>query len=275
MRKEEDPYEDRVIAFLDILGAEELIKNKNPSIFNAITLLSDFQKTNKSNFEIAVFSDTIVISFRFSEKDKENLENLRNLIFNITLGLCASLFFEEVLLRGSITRGELYHKGNAITGPALVAAHKIESKIAFYPRIILSREIEDLVNKNDAPSTKDVVFHDGKRLGSIPITDNYSSTLPIRVSDDGYSYLHWLHWHLEQRVEESSQGNIPIVSYQPNLDWIENVKNIIEKNMTNLKENSGPYGKWRWMAVYFNQVLAELNVISSLIDIRAIKKKSP
>ncbi|MDZ4752842.1 MAG: hypothetical protein SGI87_14595 [Flavobacteriales bacterium] len=65
----------------------------------------------------------------------------------------ADLFSSRgILVRGSITIGQLYHENNEIFGPALIRAHKIE-QTACYPRIVIDRELfrryftsRDLVN---------------------------------------------------------------------------------------------------------------------------------
>ncbi len=273
MKEEKYAYERRVIAFLDILGVKELLKEKDPRIFEIVSILSDYQTSEKPNFESTFFSDSIVISFLLSEDDKENLKNLRSLILDITLSLCARLFLKGILLRGSITIGDLYHKGNTIIGQALVDAYEMETKIAFYPRIILSKEIEELINRNNAPSKIHGIASSIKGdLGTIEITQNYASTLSIRISDDGYSYLHWLHWHIGQMVEEGLLDGIPIISFRPNFNSINEIKHTIENNLKHLNPNTSPFGKWRWMAVYFNQVMTERKLIEFQIDIESIKK---
>ena len=177
MKKEKYAYEERVIAFLDILGVKELLKDdqNRSKIFEAVDILSDYQVDKQANFESTFFSDSIVISFPLSKNDKNNLENLRRLVYDVTLKLCARLFLRGILLRGSITSGKLYHKGNIIIGQALVDAYEMESKIAFYPRIILSHKIENLVNMNDVPSTNDVIIATPNGIGTTKITSNYSS----------------------------------------------------------------------------------------------------
>lgn len=51
-----------------------------------------------------------------------------------------------MLLRGGLTVGKLVHSasGGPLFGPALVEAHKLESRAAIYPRIIVDQKIIDL-----------------------------------------------------------------------------------------------------------------------------------
>nr|WP_317187917.1 hypothetical protein [Acinetobacter gerneri] len=48
----------------------------------------------------------------------------------------------NILLRGALTIGEIYHDENMVFGPAMVEAYELESKVAEFPRIILHDKIE-------------------------------------------------------------------------------------------------------------------------------------
>jgi hypothetical protein len=46
-----------------------------------------------------------------------------------------------LLIRGGATIDKLYHSGGVVLGRAMVDAHALESKVATYPRIVVSRKI--------------------------------------------------------------------------------------------------------------------------------------
>ena len=160
-------YEDRVIAYIDILGFKEMIDNTidvngNPidEEINKINEIFDFcEKTIKadtieedttninaypSTSNIFYFSDTIVISFK---KDTESgvyytIKLIQELIYQLIINF-------EILCRGAIVIGKLYHPSEKrIFGPAFIDAYKLENEQAKYPRIILSEEIIKLGIKN-------------------------------------------------------------------------------------------------------------------------------
>lgn len=153
-------YEERYIAFIDILGFKELILESAkahpriaPStIYNALDIhpqavqdfffsLSDLPAAQHdcADLRVHTFSDFVVASCRKTD-----------------LGLCLLLFLcwhvtsdwlsKSFLSRGGITIGKVIHRiseGNAplVFGPAFVQAYTLESEVADYPRIVLSKEV--------------------------------------------------------------------------------------------------------------------------------------
>ena len=136
-------YSIRNVAFLDILGFSSLINESGKnhkileSIYESLTIMLSMKNTI-SNYEIdelmpqvSLFSDNIVISYINNNRESEYYL-IRDCIF-----LYLSLLTKGILLRGGITKGELYHDGNIVFGPALIKAYKIESKYSIYPRIVV------------------------------------------------------------------------------------------------------------------------------------------
>ena len=50
------------------------------------------------------------------------------------------LMQEELLIRGGVAKGELYHKKGVMFGPAFIEAYRIEKTFAKYPRVVLSKQ---------------------------------------------------------------------------------------------------------------------------------------
>lgn len=137
MRKE---YSLRTLVFIDILGFKNLIKISKAE--DIAEILDDMQTdlVNKGkkdiysflkSFELAYFSDSIVMSCDNSE-DYGFIETV--------LDLQIRLMRKGIFIRGCITKGELYHQGNIIFGPGIIAAYTEESQIAKYPRIIQGKD---------------------------------------------------------------------------------------------------------------------------------------
>jgi hypothetical protein len=137
-------YEDRAIAFIDILGFTELVRSNQVSkILNSLKLIRNHLKRietlPRAPLRSSTFSDTIVLS---SKNDEIGLPYL---IYSAA-ALVAELFLRGIFCRGGITNGELYHRSDAIFGQALIEAYYIESRLAVFPRIIVTESIvEDFV----------------------------------------------------------------------------------------------------------------------------------
>ena len=102
----------------------------NPSVPG----ISDSFKTSK---RVSQFSDSIVVSYRLTERGA-----VFGMLFDIYL-LQIQLVQLGFLVRGAITVGKLFHNNQMVFGPALVEAAELE-KLAMYPRVILGQEVFEL-----------------------------------------------------------------------------------------------------------------------------------
>ncbi len=84
--------------------------------------------------KVTQFSDSLLISFPITSDGElwNTLADLQLLIIN--------LVNRNMLCRGAITIGKLYHD-KYVFGPALIEAYKLESKVAYYPRVILGEKV--------------------------------------------------------------------------------------------------------------------------------------
>ncbi len=141
-------YEERVICFFDILGFKDHIDktiqddNHIKEILQVFDLVEKFgidtsRKSDLLNNDLQVtqFSDSVVLSYRVDQKDQ--------LAFSIMdLGrLIIELLQKEILVRGAITMGDVFHNETKLFGPAMNEVYKLESKIAIYPRVIITRDV--------------------------------------------------------------------------------------------------------------------------------------
>jgi hypothetical protein len=147
-------YKNRVVAFLDILGWKQaVLSNGNEgkdvvrmlgktlaqlqgvtSHFNSLKkLLSEDQKW-PGDPVMTQFSDCLILSV---ENDSHGRETLQHALLILTSNLIQFGF----LLRGGVTRGQIFHDGGLVFGPALIEAYELESKVASTPRVILSKEL--------------------------------------------------------------------------------------------------------------------------------------
>jgi hypothetical protein len=142
-------YEERVLAYIDILGWKELIERsaKDFSVMATVTKAveslikhADFVRNVGravligKGLQLTVFSDTVVLSCR---------SNPRAAYFLLSHAqkFCLDLMEAGVYTRGAIVRGPLFHRGGVIFGPALVEAHTLETAVARHPRILVADSI--------------------------------------------------------------------------------------------------------------------------------------
>jgi hypothetical protein len=270
-----DDYQLRIIAFIDILGFSQLIKESSldKSKLNAIQNVLKYLKTWESNgvndwgiefieieedaqkkemdyFKIAgnttctCFSDSIVVSVLCDDKWINEITS--TLIANLSF-IGAKLIQAGILLRGGITIGSLIHSDDGIImGQALIDAYELENKYAKYPRIILS----------------DVLL---KRL-------NY----PLLAKYNRYPYHQYLY-----RFDDGCVGFHQIIFYQvmqsvptfvlalkKDLSIIRH--NIIE-GLDNSFERPDVFIKYKWLADQYNKlIILEKNLISQIHDVRDV-----
>jgi hypothetical protein len=132
-------YEDRVVAFIDVLGfaslAEQSERNSNAQakVRKLVTINKLFEQFIGEYLdfaESAFFSDSFVLSM--TPPDVRTLYVVREIGY-----LCRYLLWQGFPCRGAIATGPLFHRGRFIVGPALVSAHRLEQSVAIYPRVIL------------------------------------------------------------------------------------------------------------------------------------------
>jgi hypothetical protein len=168
-------YEKRIIAFIDILGFRELIKDseKNPATLEkiyevinyfknwekpeswnlkTIEIEEDARKRGLANFELSnkstctCFSDSIIVSIKTSDSDINAI--LSTLVANISY-IGSYIIQKGILFRGAITIGNIIHQDNGIIlGQGFIDAYSLESKLATFPRIVVS---DKLINELNYP----------------------------------------------------------------------------------------------------------------------------
>ena len=240
-------YETRCLAFIDILGFSELIKESQGNHERFLWLRSLFMEFESVGSHIAAdntamaeigkilptlrgksdpthmvaFSDSIVLSTSVRPSCEPAA------VFALaqrTADLCTQLLHFGCLTRGGITIGDLFHESNVVFGPALLDAYKLESQVAVYPRILFSDDAVRYIN-------------DFQLLGS-------DQRAVIR-DRDGLPYLNVLAW---------------AVSRQNNFD--DDSFDRIRDNLIALRGTSRDlraHAKIEWYVDYFNDTVDLLN----------------
>ena len=137
-------YDNKIVAFVDILGFSELTMQSRDDvqaqrkIVSAMNIIHDCKRLQENfkmetlGIQITTFSDSVIISYPLT-MDGGLFYVLMDMIH-----LQLDLLQIGIFIRGGISIGEVAHDENNVFGPAVVEAYKLESKFAIYPRIILS-----------------------------------------------------------------------------------------------------------------------------------------
>lgn len=226
IQSSDSQYENRVVAFIDILGFKQIIKNtmkddiefrKVANYLNRLKRLDNDSKEGNSGYEITVFSDSIVISCLTDEKNW--LHSILNKVIEIQLDALSN----RILMRGGISLGKLYHKENIVFGPAMVGAYELESKNAIHPRIVLTAGLVQAGMEN---------LDEDKIEGVMEI-------IKLDTNDDFY-FIDYL----------SNINNIEQDTY----DILNELKHIIEDALAN-NTDWNIRNKYMWMKTYYNSFI--------------------
>jgi hypothetical protein len=145
-------FEERVVAFIDVLGFKDVVENavQIQEALAQLQTLVDLLESAIPSFDATVnqnvpndlipkhisISDCIILSAPINDPATPYYDGLEVIIMR-----CIQLTHEFLnlgyLLRGGIELGQVWHEGSNIVGPAYQNAYKLENK-AVVPRIILS-----------------------------------------------------------------------------------------------------------------------------------------
>ncbi|MER2005925.1 MAG: hypothetical protein ABS939_00615 [Psychrobacillus sp.] len=241
MSIESENYGERLIVFIDILGFKEHIKLSvnDPTYFikmrNVLNHISSYQEINNGDDflaqkdigkEVTVFSDSVVISYPV-----ELQGSLYRLLMDV-IYMQLELFGEGILFRGGLTVGKLCHDDNIVYGPAMVEAYELESKVAVYPRVIVSEKaiVEGIKHAENAPE----------------IELEFINGLLKQDFDEQYYIDFMSQWG---EVDDSDLY----------FNSLAKIRVIIEEAIRNTHSKPNIQVKYQWLKRYYNSVLDKLD----------------
>jgi hypothetical protein len=245
-------YQKCFIAYLDILGFGERVKHSENNqeeiklLLDSLKICNTFTRGNKKvtnnmgearvvSIQSRFFSDSVVFFLKESPIDIGHL-------FLIIRYVQDKLWENELLIRGAIAYGDMYFptenkEENITLGPGIIKAHYLESEITVYPRILVSEELCDYIQRKDVQA--DPFAYDGKLI-------DY-----IRQDNDGVRFLDLLNKDVVRAEGEKlkkDRGMFSIVwklSAGSRYDYIIScVEKCIENRINSDKEKIQQKGKW-------------------------------
>lgn len=258
MKDSSNEYRQSIVAFLDLLGFSNTVKDteNEKQLIGALRIIKAWNSTDGANYKfaglkkaicesgadldenkvseeinISYFSDSLVITLPYEEKE---FDAKLKIVIYLTANLLSALAMNSFFVRGGIAIGNMYHKKNIFFGPAFLEAHDLESKKAVNPRVIFSNKIME-------------------EIGSPEKLTN------VKKADDGLWHIDWFSWLKDHRTKQTeglmTMGISPFippiddVSYRPYF-----IKSVIEDRLHNKELEQRVKSKYEWLLNQMNEV---------------------
>lgn len=237
-------------AFMDVLGFSEEIKTSFANKTHQ-ELFQRFQKAisrefknitpdhDDSLFQLKAFTDNIVLGYPlFTEDAETEFGHMISALKQYQMGMALDGFF----IRGGVAGGFLYMDENTVYGDCLLEAYEIESKIARDPRIVLSKDVLELVQSHItfysepqfSPQNREVLIDsDGQAF------INYLDELIIT---DEEVFVLWKQLAIHKdNIEKALARHYGVPVVWSKYYWLANYHNYFCSTVSNLKGYSSAY----------------------------------
>lgn len=253
--------EDHLIFFIDILGFSHAVQTWDDEKLNQLTNLlhelaswqsnasceeincqetpnGELGVANPNEIEvrpaITTFSDNIVISYPIQmlhDRFGDCWLSLLLAMIGDRIGwFSAQVLRLDLLIRGGVTIGPLYHVNGVVIGKAMVEAYRFESKVSNYPRISVSQKVYS-----------QIPIHDYRILEDI----------------DGVKHFNYFNSMLQKAV---CKGEDYLLRMQ---DFITQSRQIITNNIARFENDQywNERAKWVWFSRQFEKCASEYEFV--------------
>lgn len=235
--QQEYQYSDYIIAYIDILGVKERLKNDDgtliKSISNAINIAKESVEKTGYSFNVKVFSDNFCIAKRIdADRDVPLPYQLFWTCLFVTKIQEEIFCKEKLLLRGGITIGKLFIDDLFLIGDGLVKAYELESKIANMPRIIV--DVPFCLMPVSVDSNNFILY----QMLVPDLDEKYE-----KISQQGYLFLNYLNGgdsELKQSMEETLKSKMEIAEKLLSECIDKEARKKIEWVLTTIKRQQNP-----------------------------------
>lgn len=207
----------QILSF-NIYDIKKLIKDSNKTL----NFLKIYNKSNiKKKYWVKTFSDNILIVFPF-----RNSYQLEDIYFFITYlaNIQYQFIINQLFIRGAWNIGNIYIDNDIIYGKGIIDVYNLEKK-AFWPRIILSKEIITYIKGLIALCTFDK-------------EDMIKDFNDLLLKDENYYYINFYKYC-------SFAGGM-------SENFLNINRQLIQDNLTKYKDNDSIYKKYDQFKNYFN-----------------------
>ena len=217
---------------IDILGFKEIVekaykdKIEKKILINLKKAIQDTKQfcmpNERYHTKYKLFSDNILIGLQIDKSiNNFQLDYFIKIIAHYQMGMALHGYF----IRGGLTIGSLYMDNDIIFGKALIDSHKLESKIAINPRIVLDDKVKKVLKKS--------ICEDD----SLPPRNSIQNKYVI-IDSDGKLFIDYLH--------------IIHNGKYCGMEYIKTHKELITKKLKLHKSKFDIFSKYIWSANYHN-----------------------
>jgi hypothetical protein len=230
-------FEKRVVAFLDVLGFKELIRNaeRDPSGLSKLnglqTVIESHVRWDNGKLDPNVpkemhprylfVSDSIILSAPLEHDGYSGLA----VVALKSLQIAQKLLEMGLLIRGAISVGPVLHEEHNIFGTGYSSAYLAQEK-ACHPHIFMTAEAKTCFAN---------AVHRGANLNDLGIWADYKGERVVDVFHP--SYL--------RGVEAFGGLEAMFLQFEA----------FIHQSLLNLPAGSSARGKWEWIAMFYNAAL--------------------
>jgi hypothetical protein len=253
-------YDECIVAYLDILGFKERVRDSKVEPETLKTIIESLKivkaipsggkgvsdSTGDRTIELRTrsFSDSVVFLLKMPLGDVPCFRDVPHLFFLIR-HLQDYLWQQGMCLRGSIVRGKMHWADpddHVTVGPGLIDAYDTEQKVAVYPRIIVAADLcAQIADVNPTPFGRGTCA----RLGDL-----------LREGEDKERFLDLLNPQVmrteRERLTPLGDGKFTILYYPAAdtrlLQVLEDVDRIIRDNAG--KGDKRVRAKYGWLEKY-------------------------
>lgn len=237
--QQEYQYSDYIIAYIDILGVKERLKNDDGSLIksigNTINIAKESIEDTGYSFNVKIFSDNFCIAKKIDDGKGVNVSDQLFWTCLFITKIQEEIFCKEkLLLRGGITIGKLFIDDLFVIGDGLVNAYKLESEIAEMPKIIVDKTFYEIVSHS---------VHYDKTITCYKMLISDSDKKEDDISQQEYRFLNYLNGgdsELKQSMEETLKSKMEIAEKLFNECKDEEPRKKIEWVLTTIKRQQNP-----------------------------------
>jgi hypothetical protein len=231
-------YQRRLLVFLDFLGFKEIVAEtvgneaRLDALVGALDLVREIgDGMEKTSEQITQFSDCLVLSYAVTEPSA-----VFRLLYGTALTV-VSIAERGFLLRGAVTIGELLHNTQLVIGPALVEAHRLESKVAKMPRVLIDPAVVTIARQYAKEHSPEEEAQYVKAFMSL--------------DDDGQYYFDYVSWESVVNVTGGEDKLYP--------HYLERIGAIVERGLKHPDERVRK--KYSWLR---KKYVAAVDVVAGL-----------
>jgi len=177
------------VAFIDLLGFSSMVRHdcENPvssqkyiDKLKAAHAKAKELQDHLENLQLIQFSDSIVLAIPYN---RNNFDRFSKMVADYQYELLKS----NILCRGGISYGMHHFENDFLFSNGLIHAYNIEKDISINPRIVISKDLIDLLHPDSPPEKNDLI---------------------LKESDDSY-FINYLHSRHQEEVWRCISNIVP------------------------------------------------------------------